>query len=252
MPQFIDANGGLLAHWVEITADDGTLNSYSNLQLIWDEDYSLTTDPLREAAPDFDIETVQSRISDFIQGAKTEALRVLTKYGVTQFDLDLGVIALKVDKNGRIPAGVWAAARIIELTELLYITQQETTICDAHSLALITQYALGDRDFLQEDFNTHCRNQSEIAMMKKGTTGSLKQTIKVLSPNDLADLIEKFKDDDAIEDLYESTIDSRRINVHQIEVYEDGNGYVNYRTRVGGHKKVTFKRLKNIISEIKQ
>ena len=251
MPQFIDTNGELLALWVEITADDGTLNSYSNLRLIWDKNYSLIIDPLREAAPTFDLETVHNRISEFIQGAKTEALRVLKKYGVTQDDIDFGMIVLRVDENGSIPDGIYAAARIFELIEHIDFTKQKTIVYGAHALALISQYALGDRDFLQEDFNTHCRNQSEIAKKKKGTTGSLKQAIKFLSPNNLADLIEKFKDDDDIEYLYESTIDSRRINVHQFEVYEDKNGYVNYRTRDGAPKTVTFKRLKNIISEIK-
>ena len=251
MPQFIDTNGELLALWVEITADDGTLNSYSNLRLIWDKNYSLNIDPLREAAPTFDLETVHKRISEFIQEAKTEALRVLKKYGVTQDDIDFGMIVLRVDENGSIPDGIYAAARIFELIEHIDFTKQKTTVYGAHALALISQYALGDRDFLQEDFNTHCRNQSKIAKKKKGTTGPLKQAIKFLSPNNLPDLIEKFKDDDAIADLYESTIDSLRINVHQFEVYEDNNGYVTYSTRDGARKTVTFKTLKNIISGIK-
>jgi len=251
MPQFIDTNGELLALWVEITADDGTLNSYSNLRLIWDKNYSLNIDPLREAAPTFDLETVQKRISEFIQGAKTEALRVLTKYGVTQNDIDFGQIVLRVDENGSMPAGVYTAARIFELTEHIDFTKQKVSIYCAHSLALISQYALGDRDFLQEDLNNYCINQSEIAMKKKGIIGPLKQAIIFLSPNDLADLIEKFKDDDAIDDMYESIIESQRIDVHSIEIYEYKHEITYKQRNVIERKKVTFKRLKNIISELK-
>jgi len=252
MPQFIDTNGELLALWVEITADDGTLNSYSNLRLIWDKNYSLIIDPLREAAPTFDLETVHKRISEFVQGAKTEALRVLKKYGVTQDDIDFGMIVLRVDENGSIPDGIYAAARIFELIEHIDFTKQKTIVYGAHALALISQYALGDRDFLQEDFNTHCRNQSEIAKKKKGTTGPLKQAIKILSPNDLADLFEIFKNYEYIEDLYGSTIESKRIDVHLFEVNKDKCKITYNKRGVIKPKTVTFKTLNNIISEIKQ
>jgi len=253
MPQFFDTDGGLLALWSELIADDGTLKSYSNLNLIWDKDYSLTIAPIREYAPVFNnFKTVQSIISDYIQGARTDAFRVLTKYGVTEGDYDSGIIVIKVDENGSVPTGVYAASRIIELTQDYDFTKLETTIYVAHTLALISQYALGDRDFLQNNLTNYCISQSEIAMMKKGTTGPLKQTIKILSPKDFADLIEKFKDDDAIKDLYESTLDTQRIDIHLIEIDKDKSEITyNERNKIKS-KHVTFKTLKNIISEIKQ
>jgi len=252
MPQFIDSDGNLLALWVEITADDGTINSYSNLRLIWDKAYSLSIEPLHEAAPTFDFKTVQSRISDFIQRARTEALRILTEFGVTQDDLDFGQIVLRVKENGEIPAGVYAASRIVELTGSVSFTEEKIHICNAHSLALTAQYVLGDRDFLQKELTNYCINQSEIAKKKRGTIGPLKRAIIILSPNDLPDLIEKFKNDDVIEDMYESTIDSKRIDVHQIEVYEDENIITYLKRSKVERKKVTFRRLGDIIREIKK
>ena len=97
MPQFIDDNGNLLAYWADMYTENGDLIRYSNFSLIQGKDYSLDIGPLREAAPEeFDLQTIQLRVNEFINAAKTESLRILTKYGVTQNDLSFGAVVLKV------------------------------------------------------------------------------------------------------------------------------------------------------------
>ena len=81
--------------------------------------------------------------------------------------------------------------------------------------------------------------QSKVAKAKKGTEGPLKKSIRILMDEmdsyELGELLDKFKDTEKINDLFESLYEPR-IDIHNIEVYEtpDTKGekeYISYAVR---------------------
>jgi len=83
------------------------------------------------------------------------------------------------------------------------------------------------------------KHQSTIAKKKKGTEGALKKSIRILMGEmdsyELGELLDKFKDTEKINDLFESLYEPR-IDIHNIEVYEtpDTKGekeYISYAVR---------------------
>lgn len=249
MPQFIDDNGNFLAYWADMYTEDGGLIEYSNFSLIQDKDYSLDIAPLREAAPDeFDSQTIQSRINEFINAAETESLRILARYGVTQDDLGLPVV-LKVNQNGEIPYGVYAASRIYELVKHINFTDEDVYIYSAHSLAMIVQYAFGDRDFLKKDLKKFCITQGEKGAMKRGAEGDLKHAIRkiciFIGSTAWPKFKEVIKDRDKIRHLYEARTD--RINIHDFKLEGDR---LLFQSRDVGEDSRAIGTIKNILSEI--
>lgn len=103
--------------------------------------------------------------------------------------------------------------------------------------------------------------QSITGKRKRGKEGALKRAVRTLGDNDLAGLLEKLGDEDAVEDLYGSRSLDSRIDVHDFEVsFTEGKtkdaeqnrlqGYVTYTDRSLGPKKVSFGRLRNILNEV--
>ena len=91
--------------------------------------------------------------------------------------------------------------------------------------------------------------QSKRAKGKTGTVGEVREIVRLLNPEDLNDLLKQFADNDKIEDLYESTINTTRL--HAIEIHEDEEK-VSYTNRAGKQKGVTFKTLSRYIKENKK
>jgi hypothetical protein len=99
------------------------------------------------------------------------------------------------------------------------------------------------------DFLEH-KKQKKAGEGKRGYRSPLKSAIDRLSPSNFDDIIKIFADENIIPDLYESEDEGKRIDIYIQEVDQEKEEVL-YIQRSSGQKKVTFKRLRNILSELK-
>ncbi|MBI4006296.1 MAG: hypothetical protein HY356_06470 [Gammaproteobacteria bacterium] len=261
MPQFIFKDDNQRpALWLDLLDQEGNINQFSNLHINWDENYILEIEPLKEGDPEQGFDNYLSRINEYLCGAENEALRILKKYGVTEHEISFGVIAIRLMDDGSVPAGVYAAARIIELITSFRrsLENNDINIYDAHTLAMIVQLSLGKMDYLKNNLEQYIISEKNRKAAKKraGNVGIFKHAIvricqKINSKsyedfiNAISDDSENMNDSETVSELYEQLTD--RINIHH---FQNEGGYLKFQTRDGKDDKRKLTTVRNILSKI--
>lgn len=128
--------------WTDLYDESGEWTG--DLYLKEDPEFRLEVQPLREMH--LHDESYSEGIEIFLEGAVSESRRVLGKYGISGQELDehmreSGNIPIQLESY-EIPAGVYAAARIIELAEFVDLSGARLSTNSSHALMLISQYAM--------------------------------------------------------------------------------------------------------------
>jgi len=275
MPQFILRDGEIpLTHLDDFER--------AGIRLVRDKKYEFDIPMLADFKSDSQIDDFcQTSISKYIHEAQKDALRILTKFGVPKFEtipliikdrpenqhlrnLACGIIPIEIEENGIIPAGVYAAARVLEELDRKSFPEELISIQSAHSyaysLGIVVQYVLGDIDFLKKDLeNQYSQLQSNAAKQKKGTMLPLKHGIikicKKINSTKYDDFLEAFTHDEhsvdpdtkLIMDLYGTRRDP--INIRELHIEK---GRFKYTKCNGDKKSVPVKRLKDILREVRK
>lgn len=259
MPQFILRDGEIPLTHLDDFEEAG-------IRLERDKKYVFDIPMLDDFKSDSQIDNFcQTSISEFTQAAQKDALRILNKFGVPKFEtlpltlddspenqdiinLACGIIPIEIEENRSIPAGVYAASRVIEELYRTSFSEEQISIQSAYSLAMVTQFVLGDIDFLKKDFkNQFSQLQSNAAKQKRGSEGPLKSAIRKLEVSNLDDLLSAFEDSECIEDFFYKP--DEPIDIHEIEIYKEEE-YISYRNRKNKKKTAKFKTLRNILTDI--
>jgi hypothetical protein len=95
--------------------------------------------------------------------------------------------------------------------------------------------------------------QKRRAKKNQGRKSLMRRAVELSGKRDLNELLEWFRDDDQMADLYQSADSERKIDVDIQEVQElgGGKGKVFYRLRDSKEKEISFKRLKEYLPKKK-
>jgi len=164
MPQFIDKDGkSILWLHAEPAQPIRTIFDPEYIDPDWiklepSDEYVFNVPALLEdEGPGFTNKEYQQKLIAYFDALNADARRVLSQYGVTEKDYEFGQIPLQLDNNNRIPATVYAAARIVELLETISFKKRPTFhISDLHKIAKIVEFPrVQEIDQLERDLSQY-------------------------------------------------------------------------------------------------